>query len=573
MRPVSHLIKHIPHRPDRLLDQLWAIQKDRGFVSALDQSELARLLNISVASIREVISFYHFFFDRPMGEITIFLDKSIMAQHFGAQKIKKAFETELKIKCGEVSKDGSFGLFETSCIGMSDQEPAALINMIPFVNLTPELVKKIVRLLKSGYEAKEVQQKLKLAPKNIIHQNIYLTHDFDQELSTLHANQLNADQIIEEVMASGLRGRGGAGFPTGKKWQLCKKFPGEHVVVCNADEGEPGTFKDRFLLTHHPEQAFIGMAIAAKAIEAKEAILYLRAEYAYLLESLHMTLTKLQRNSLVRDIKFRIQLGAGAYVVGEESALLESLEGKRGEPRLRPPFPVEKGYLGQPTIVNNVETFVAVASILTTGHERFISFGSEKSRGTRLLSVSGDVKRPGIYEIAWGQTVEEFLTMVGAVQSLAVQVGGPSGELVRVDIEKHRKLCFEDLPTGGSMMVYNKKRSLIDIAHNYIDFFVDESCGNCTPCRAGNVILKQQFEKMMKGHSQKQDLGKLIHWSEVIMKSSRCGLGMTSPRIFVQLKNKFPELFDEILNEDSLHYAFDEKAMTSDYDQIMKELS
>ncbi|PIP95637.1 MAG: NADP oxidoreductase [Bdellovibrio sp. CG11_big_fil_rev_8_21_14_0_20_39_38] len=574
-KSVSKIVRHLPRDPTRLLDYLWAIQRAKGFISPLDIFELAKLLKIDESRIKEVITFYHFFFDKPHGEFSIFLDQSIIAKHAGIDLIEKVFEEALGVKSGQMTDDWQFGLYKTSCIGMSDQAPAALINMIPFVNLTTDKVLTLITCLKRGDELLKLQKDLDCVPQNTVHQSLVTQDQWDQDITSLHTQILNPQDIIQEIISSGLRGRGGAGFPTGKKWQLCRQYPGPRVVVCNADEGEPGTFKDRYLLTEHATKLFYGMAIAAKAIESQEAYLYLRAEYTYLLDHLHFVLTKLQRDPLIRQIKWRIQLGAGAYVVGEESALLESLEGKRGEPRLRPPFPVEKGYLGKPTIVNNVETFVLVSKVLEKGFESFRKWGTDQSAGVRWLSISGDVSKPGLYEVPWGIRLREVLELCGAQSPLMIQVGGPSGECINATIlsELERKLSFEDLPTGGSFMVFSKERDIFTILQNFMQFFVDESCGNCTPCRAGNVVLNNQLKKVVDGHGRPQDLMSLTQWSHVVMKTSRCGLGMSSPRVITTSMKAFPEIYQHKIDssKSSLIFDFDEQKATSDYDKIFGE--
>jgi len=548
------------------------VQRDRGFISPLDIYELAKILKIDESRIREVITFYHFFFDQPHGEFIFFLDQSIISKHAGIDLIERTLEDTLGIKSGEVTSDRVFGLYKTSCIGMSDQAPAALINMIPFVNLTVEKALTLITCLKRGDDLLTLQKDLNCVPQNIVHQSLMTDYCWDQEITSLHAQKLNPQDIIQEVVSSGLRGRGGAGFPTGKKWQFCRSYPGPRVVVCNADEGEPGTFKDRYLLTEHAKKLFYGMAIAAKAIDSQEAYLYLRAEYTYLLEHLRLVLTRLQRDPLIRQIKWRIQLGAGAYVVGEESALLESLEGKRGEPRLRPPFPVEKGYLGKPTIVNNVETFVLVSQILEKGFESFRSLGTDKSSGVRWLSISGDVAKAGLYEVPWGISLREVLNLCGAQNPLMIQVGGPSGECVNATFDSvlDRKLSFEDLPTGGSFMVFSREREIFPILQNFMQFFVDESCGNCTPCRAGNVVLNNQLKKVIDGHGRQNDLVSLDQWSHVVMKTSRCGLGMSSPRVITTSMKAFPELFKNKIDstKNKLIFDFDEEKAVADYDNL-----
>jgi len=299
--------------------------------------------------------------------------------------------------------------------------------------------------------------------------------------------------VIHEISASKLKGRGGAGFPTGVKWNLAAAACGEpKYIVCNADEGEPGTFKDRVILSEIADIVFEGMTIAAYAIGATKGILYLRGEYTYLRASLEDVLRKRREANLLGDkilgsdlsFDIDIHMGAGAYVCGEETALIESLEGHRGEPRNRPPFPVDTGFQGKPTVVNNVETFVCAAAILGKGAAWFSAIGTEKSSGPKLFSVSGDCDRPGVYEFPLGVTIEQLLDVVGGNNAKAVQVGGASGQCIPAG-QFDRAICFEDVSTGGSVIVFGPQRDMLHIAKNFMEFFVEESCGQCTPCREG----------------------------------------------------------------------------------------
>jgi len=292
--------------------------------------------------------------------------------------------------------------------------------------------------------------------------------------------QRGADEILNEVKASKLRGRGGAGFSTGSKWEFCRVAPGEqHYVVCNADEGEPGTFKDRVLLNSYADMVFEGMALCARVIGAKKGFLYLRGEYRYLLEHLQAVLHRRRQQTLLGnnilgeagfDFDIEIHLGAGAYICGEESALIESLEGKRGTPRNRPPFPVTCGYLNQPTVVNNVETFAATSLIGLNGGAWYANIGTETSSGTKILSVSGDCERPGLYEYPFGVTVAQVLEDCGARDTQAVQVSGPSGICISAN-EFTRCIGFEDIPTAGAFMVFDQSRDMFEVARNFIHFF------------------------------------------------------------------------------------------------------
>jgi [NiFe] hydrogenase diaphorase moiety large subunit len=370
---------------------------------------------------------------------------------------------------------------------------------------------------------------------------------------------ISPEAVIAEIKHSHIRGRGGAGFPTGLKWEFCRRAKGDkHYVICNADEGEPGTFKDRVILTEKPELVFEGMAVAGYAIGGDEGILYLRYEYRYMKEYLEEVLDTMRKNNLLGEniggidgfsFDIRIQYGAGAYVCGEESALLESLEGKRGEPRDKPPFPVEKGYLNQPTIINNVETFATAVRIIENGGEWFTQYGTEDSTGTKILSISGDCMFPGVYEVNWGFNVEDMLDMVGAYNVQAVQVGGPSGTLIGPD-EFHRTLGYSDLSTGGSMIIFNKERKLLrDVVLNFMEFFIDESCGSCSTCRNMPEVMKNKLVKILNGKGVKSDLSDLSEWGKVLL-ASRCGLGQTAGNPIISSLKNFRHLYEELIQKD-----------------------
>ncbi len=370
------------------------------------------------------------------------------------------------------------------------------------------------------------------------------------------ALKLSRADIIGEVAASNLRGRGGAGFPTGTKWNLAAaarvKDGESKYIVCNADEGEPGTFKDRVLLTDYADLVFEGMTIAARAVGARKGILYLRGEYVYMRQHLNEVLYRRRKDGLLGtaiggiqgfDFDIEIRMGAGAYVCGEETALIESLEGHRGEPRNRPPFPVDTGFMKQPTVVNNVETLASVAAILAKGATWFKSFGTERSAGFKLFSISGDCDRPGVYEFPLGITVAELLEKVGGTNAKAVQIGGASGTCVPA-AQFGRKIAFEDVATGGSIIVFGPGRDMLHVAKNFMEFFVEESCGQCTPCRAGNAKLLEGIEKLEQGTCSTAYLRELLGLCETMQLASKCGLGQSSPNAFLSIVNNFQ---DEIL--------------------------
>ncbi len=355
-------------------------------------------------------------------------------------------------------------------------------------------------------------------------------------------------------------------FPTGLKWEACRNAPGsEHYVVCNADEGEPGTFKDRVLLTIHADLVFEGMTLCALAIGARHGFLYLRGEYRYLLEPLQAVLQRRREANLLGsnilgqpgfDFDIAIHLGAGAYICGEESALIESLEGKRGTPRNRPPFPVTHGYLQQPTAVNNVETFCSAALALQMGAEKFRAIGTAKSSGSKLISVSGDCSRPGIYEYPFGVSVRQVLQDCGAVNTHAVQVSGPSGVCV-AESEFDRRLGFEDLPTAGAFMVFDDSRDLFEVARNFVHFFAHESCGFCTPCRVGTALLKSTMDKIAAGLGTQYDLGEIEHLDQVLQTSSHCGLGRSACNPVLHTLRHFRPAYENRLKSLVFSPAFD----------------
>ena len=360
---------------------------------------------------------------------------------------------------------------------------------------------------------------------------------------------LSRPDIIEEMRQSGLKGRGGAGFPTGMKWNFAAAARAdEKFVICNADEGEPGTFKDRVILQEHADLVFEGMTIAGKAIGAKEGILFLRGEYTYLKAHLESVLARRREQKLLgkgilgSDLEFdiRIFMGAGAYICGEETALIEALEGFRGEPRNRPPFPVNTGFLGRPSVVNNVETLASSACILQKGSDWWKQKGTEKSTGFKIFSISGDCGKPGVYEFPMGITVAQLLKDVAGEGAKAVQVGGASGQCIPAS-QFDRTIAFEDIPTGGSIIVFGPNRDMLDVLHNFLDFFVDESCGQCTPCRRGNVKLLEGVELLKEGKCSMAYLQELCALGETMQIASKCGLGQSSPSAFLSVVKNFRE--------------------------------
>jgi len=560
----------------QLLNYLWDFQNKKGYISTSDITKLSRELGISAIEIEGVISFYHFFNRKPTGKYIIYLNNSMVSELKGFQAIKEALEKETNAKFGGSDPTGTFSLFETACIGMSDQEPAALINFLPIIDLTPQKVKKIIEHLKKGGKLEEV---IDTPADNIRYKNDkgepIIFRDYKEGDTVMKLIKMRPEQVITEIKESGLTGRGGAFFPTGLKWEFARHSASmQKYVVCNADEGEPGTFKDRVLMNNYAGLLIEGMITGGYAIGASKGIIYLRAEYRYLRKKLEATIKKfydlglLGENILGKNFDFDLTIiqGAGAYVCGEETSLLESLEGKRGGPRTKVYFPVEKGFLDKPTIINNVETFVTAARIIELGTEFFASKGTEKTKGTKLLSISGDCAKPGIYEIEWGMTIKEMLDLCGAKDTNYIQFSGPSGTVLSKD-DFNRKIASEDLICGGSVMIFNSKTDVFDILKNFSKFFIGESCGLCTPCRAGNYLIGQRLKCIVNGSATQEEIDEIKSWAKVLRDTSRCGLGKTSTNFIVDAMQKFPELFSKKAVKSK---EFDLNAALNDYYDTVK---
>jgi len=576
----------------RIMDIVLAVQERFGGVSSEAMDLIAAQVSTARVEVESVVSFYTFLTTEPKGKVVIRLCNDIIDRMCGSARSAQAFFEDLGISFGETTPDGLITLDTVPCIGMCDQAPGALINDTVVTHLSSDAAHEIVEELKQHMDPRRLVQTL--GSGNNAHdlvQSMVANHirkkgpvlfaeaDRRSDMRTGKALQkalaMSPKEVIRNVTTARLRGRGGAGFPTGMKWQFTRSAEGDKkYILCNADEGEPGTCKDRVLLTECAELLFEGMTIGGYAIGSDSGIVYLRGEYAYLRRFLEHILQQRRERGLLGknvcgkegfDFDIRIQMGAGAYICGEETALISSCEGLRGDPKNRPPFPAQKGYLGCPTVVNNVETFCCVARILDKGPGWFSQFGSKGSAGTKLLSISGDCNSPGIYEVPFGIKLSEVLTMVGARDPIAVQMGGPSGQLVGPD-DYERTICYDDLATGGAIMVFGPKRSVLKIAQCFMDFFVEESCGYCTPCRVGNVLLKERLEKILDGKGEPADLDYLQELGETVKATSRCGLGQTSPNpILTTLKN-FRPAYEALLRRDAggMQPSFDIHAALSE---------
>ena len=581
------LDRHAKQRTE-LIDILWDVQRSYGYIPADAAQTIASWLGLAAEDVLETATFYHFFHTTPSGRYRIYLCNTVIARMHGYQQVYETLERETGTRFGAPGS-ADFGLFETACIGLSDHEPAMLIDDVVFTDLTPASVADIISRLKQGQSPAEIANPSRLPRTELAYVDALTGTTVHRPGPVFFGGEIDYRGLLDRCLAmapldvimtikhSGLRGLGGAGFPTGIKWLSCREADRhQKYVICNADEGEPGTFKDRILLTRLPKQVFVGMIIAAHAVGARQGIVYLRAEYAYLRQYLEKQLAELREEGLLGNgFDIRIQSGAGSYVCGDESALIESCEGKRGTPRLKPPFPVEHGFLGKPTVVDNVETLAAATRIMDRGADWFAAMGMSESKGTRLLSASGDCAAPGIYEIEWGISLGEVLEMVGAEDPRAVQISGPAGEMVSASADADRKIAFEDISCGGSFMVFNAQRDLLEVVRDFMQFFVDESCGICVPCRAGNVVLRQKVDLVLAGRADQSDLDDMVQWGGVIAKTSRCGLGTTSPNPILTTLVKFPEIYSDRLNKrvGDLLPSFDIRAALGGYEKAMAQLA
>jgi [NiFe] hydrogenase diaphorase moiety large subunit len=526
-----------------LIPILQDIKKEHREITDEAMQVVADMLDIHPVEVYSVATFYAFLHGAPEGRFVVRLCGTLACDFAGKTAVAEALRTTLGIEFGATTDDGVFTLEWASCVGMCDQGPAMLVNDKVFTRVTPAKVAEIV----AEYRAKgadEPRQDIVTARNELTYAGI------EPDAGLKAALALSRGDIVDTVSAAALKGRGGAGFPTGMKWNFCAAEKSAHkYIICNADEGEPGTFKDRVILRDFPDLVFEGMTIGGRAIGADMGIVYLRAEYAYLRAHLNEVIQRRRQAGLlgknvggIEGFDFDIVLarGAGAYVCGEETALIESLEGFRGEPRNRPPFPAVAGFLNHPTTVNNVETLASVACIFAKGTDWFKSFGTEKSTGYKLFSISGDCEKPGVYEFPWGITVADLLKEVGGAGAKAVQIGGASGVCVPA-ADFARRLAFEDIPTGGSVMVIGAQRDLLDVAENFLEFFVEESCGQCNPCRLGNPKLLEGVELLKNGTCSAEHLADLKSLGATMQVAAKCGLGQTSPSAFLSIVGAFAD--------------------------------
>ncbi|MEI6348376.1 MAG: NADH-quinone oxidoreductase subunit NuoF [Bacteroidota bacterium] len=504
-------------------------------------------------------------------------------------------QAEFKSIIEEKGLDNDIQVIMTGCFGFCEKGP--IVKMMPdntfYTQVTPEdcreivdehLVKgrKVNRLLYQDPENKEhiadskhmgfYKKQIRIAlrncgfinPEDI---NEYISRDGYQALaSVLEAN--NPQQTIDIIKKSGLRGRGGGGFPTGLKWEFAAKNKADQkYVVCNADEGDPGAFMDRSILEGDPHSVLEAMTVNGFCIGATKGVIYIRAEYPLAIERLKIAINQAREFGLLgekilgSDFDFNIEMryGAGAFVCGEETALIHSMEGQRGEPTFKPPFPAESGYNGKPTNVNNVETYANIPAIILKGAEWFSSIGTEKSKGTKVFALAGKINNVGLIEVPMGITLREIIFEIGGgikdgKEFKSVQTGGPSGGcLTKAHLDT--PIDYDNLIAAGSMMgsggmiVMDEDDCMVSIAKFYLEFTVEESCGKCTPCRIGNKRLHEILDKITKGNGTMEDLENLKNLSNVIKDTALCGLGQTSPNPVLSTLDNFWDEYITHIND------------------------
>ncbi|MCL2725301.1 MAG: NAD(P)H-dependent oxidoreductase subunit E [Polyangiaceae bacterium] len=560
------ILERYSRNPRHLMQILRETQERLDFIPAWAVDHLAEALALARTQVQAVIDFYAFFYGSPRGKYRVLFSDNVTDRMQGNTALLSRMLSKFGLAQGQVSGDGLVSIDTTSCTGMCDQGPALLVNSYPVTRLSSQRIDQICELIKGRTPLEEWPAEFFRVEDNIRYKGVLLSTEMVNGQALKRAVELGPQGMLAEMKVSNFRGRGGAGFTTGVKWEACRNASGEtRYVICNADEGEPGTFKDRVLLASFSERVFEGMTIAGYVIGASKGLVYLRAEYRYMLEKLQAALEARRKANLLGkdilgqkgfDFDIEIHLGAGAYVCGEETALIESLEGKPGRPRIRPPFPVTHGYLGKPTVVNNVETLAKASLIAQNGGAWYRGLGTKLSTGTKLLSISGDCDRPGIYEYPFGVRIAQILEDCGARNAMAVQVGGAAGTCL-AQHEFGRKIAFEDVSTSGALMVFGNNRDMFEVARNFMHFFKHESCGFCTPCRVGTTLMCNILDKIANGKGTAYEMNELSRLHQLLSTASHCGLGQSAGRPVNDTLQKFRPSYDRRLSQKDFEPAFD----------------
>lgn len=540
--------KYIPMSRSGLLPALHAAQNIYGWISEPVATEIAKTLRVPLADVHGVIEFYSLFYNEPVGKKVIRVCTDPACGIKGSDDILRKLYKQHDVEPHQLNAKLNLTIEPSPCLGMCELAPAVW-TMEDYNNTWT---------VNEGDERPEslVYGSIRELTKNCGNGETTYLDKYGKYQAFEKAKQMPQDKVIAEVKESGLVGRGGAAFPTGVKWEgAFKAEANQKYIICNADESEPGTFKDRILLLDDPHSTIEGMCIAGYAIGASKGFIYVRGEYPYIVPVLEKALNEARdAGYLGKDFDIEVRVGAGAYICGEETALFESIEGKRGFPRVKPPFPTTHGLFSKPTVINNVETLCNVPLIISKGVAEYRKIGTEKSPGPKLFCVSGDVTKPGIYEVPFGVTLRELMEMAGGVangKSLkSVLFGGAAGAFAtseHLDV----KMTFEDLrgaglPLGsGVVMVFDETRDMRDVLNRLGHFFAHESCGKCYPCQMGTQRQKEILHRIAIGKVDSDDFVRLQDVGWTMTDASLCGLGQTAASAVLSAMKIWPELFME----------------------------
>ncbi len=571
-----------PVKRSALIPMMMYAQDEYGCVSDAMIAEIARRLDLRTVEVEETLAYYSMLHRKPVGKHHVQICTNVACMLRGGTELLEQAKKRLEIGHKEVTSDGVFSLEEVECIGACTGAPSLQVNYDFYENVTPLKFDRLIEDLDAGKKtAPEPVTAGALHPRDkaetpVISRrwgikdstkiDVYLQHDGYKALEKA-LREMTPESIIEEVKKSSLRGRGGAGFPTGMKWSFVPKdSPKPKYIICNADESEPGTCKDRPLMEMDPHQMIEGITIAGRAIGAHMGFIYIRGEYRYVLDIVQGALDEsYSRNYLGKnilgsgfDFDLVVHTGAGAYECGEESALMESLEGKRGYPRIKPPFPAVVGLYGCPTIINNVETLSTVPAILLEGGETYANRGTPRNGGTRLLCVAGHVNKPGIYEVPLGMNMKKFIYEVaggipGGKKLKAVIPGGSSCPLMKAD-EIDVAMDYDSVAKAGSMLgsggmvVIDEDTCMVDMARRIMHFYAHESCGWCIPCREGTTWLRKTLERFHAGLGRPEDIDVIGDLAKNMLGRTFCPLGDAAALPTISIVGKWRNEFEDHLN-------------------------
>ena len=570
-----------PVKRSALIPMLLYAQDEFGYVSDEMVAEIGRRLDLNNVQIEETLAYYSMLRRKPMGKHHVQICTNVACMLKGGYDLLERAKKRLEIGHKETTKDGVFSLEEVECIGACTGAPAMQVNYDFYENLTPGRFDRIIQDLDSGrrpdpepvtsgalHDRHALETPLisrRWGMKDSHKLDVYVMQGGYQALEKA-LKEMTPESIIDEVKKSNLRGRGGAGFPAGMKWSFVPKdSPKAKYVICNADESEPGTCKDRPLMEMDPHQLIEGMVIAGRAIHAHQGFIYIRGEYRYVLDIVDAAIAEayagayLGKNILGTGFDFDLLMhtGAGAYECGEESALMESLEGKRGYPRIKPPFPAVVGLYGCPTIINNVETLSAVPAIIREGGEAYAGRGTPKNGGTRMVCIAGHVKKPGIYEVPLGMNMKKFIYEVaggiaGGAKLKAVIPGGSSCPLLSAE-EIDISMDYDSLAKAGSMLgsggmvVMDEETCMVDMARRIMQFYAHESCGWCIPCREGTAWLRKVLERFHAGLGRAEDIDLIADLAKNMLGRTFCPLGDAAAMPTISIMKKWRGEFEDHL--------------------------